>query len=708
VSTKLNEQPNRIIIYLALVGLLGAGLWLRLRFIQTLQLFPDEFVTLLAIRMIGQKGLPLMPSGLFYDHGLLYSYLGSLAAFFGPARWAARYASLICGLLTMGLTFFVGRRWSSPAVGLIAATGLAVAPAAIEWSGRVRMYALLQLLILLTLWLAYEGIVDDKPGWRWAALLAYLGATLTHFVAVTLAPPLVLAALGLRWLGTRGSEPAGSLARLRRPVWWTRHRSWWFQAITLGAILIIAFVVKRAGQPKGIDVLEPTQTVTGIGQVLTIYGDLSFNLSGGWQAISPFYLSRPALIYGPFALVMLIYSIISIRALIRGSSPQRPLTDPAPRLQPSLSSQSSFFLALILITTTFEMILFVSADRRDDKYLFMLLPALFLLGAQGLALTGHVLLGLITNQPSDPHPRPHIPHPKSLIPTLLLSGLILTLSQPAVQVLLANSGDDYDAAFVYVREHWQPGDTILTGTPAAAAFYLGRSDFYSVQRRGGYDYRILTVGGQAVDRWLASPAIRTEAALNETLAHNNVWLVLERWGLQGEYYDPPFQQQLLAQTDFLSETQGIFILRSKPDPQPLPMSPTHSVEANFGQLIRLTGYTIEPDQPAPGQTIRLTLHWQALAPIPHDYTVFVHLREPNGGNVAQADHRPLGNLYPTSLWPVGETIRETSELILPADFPPGSYEVWTGLYLLESGERLAVQNDTSGENAVRLGELTLK
>ncbi|HEX9921607.1 MAG TPA: glycosyltransferase family 39 protein, partial [Anaerolineae bacterium] len=169
MSTKLNDQPNRIIIYLALVGLLGVGLWLRLRFIQTVQLFPDEFVTLLAIRMIGQKGLPLMPSGLFYDHGLLYSYLGSLAAFFGPARWTARYASLVCGLLTMGLTFFVGRRWSSsPAVGLIAVAGLAVAPAAIEWSGRVRMYALLQLLILLTLWLAYEGIVDDKPGWRWA------------------------------------------------------------------------------------------------------------------------------------------------------------------------------------------------------------------------------------------------------------------------------------------------------------------------------------------------------------------------------------------------------------------------------------------------------------------------------------------------------------------------------------------------------------
>lgn len=111
-------------------------------------------------------------------------------------------------------------------------------------------------------------------------------------------------------------------------------------------------------------------------------------------------------------------------------------------------------------------------------------------------------------------------------------GLIAVITWPAIQSLLANTGDNYDAAFAYVRANWQDGDTVLTGTPAAAALYLGRNDFYGVQRRGGYDYRLLTIGGQAVDRWLASPAIRTEADLHQTLAANKVWLVLERWGLQ--------------------------------------------------------------------------------------------------------------------------------------------------------------------------------
>lgn len=209
-------------IYLALAALLGLALWLRLRFIHTVQLYPDEFVTLLAVKMIGEKGLPVMPSGLFYDHGLLFSYVGSVVAWLGPARWLARYASLLFGLTTLGLTFWLGRRWFSPGVGLIAVTGLAIAPAAIEWSSRARMYALLQLLVLLTLWLAYEGIVQNRTSLRWTALLAYLGATLTHFVAVALAPPLVLGALGV-WWHERAGVKSPPLPRSPAPLPPLRH-----------------------------------------------------------------------------------------------------------------------------------------------------------------------------------------------------------------------------------------------------------------------------------------------------------------------------------------------------------------------------------------------------------------------------------------------------------------------------------------------------
>jgi hypothetical protein len=485
-------------------------------------------------------------------------------------------------------------------------------------------------------------------------------------------------------------------------------------------VLAIAFLVKRVGQPKGVAALEGDagQVLSGLVEVFRIYSDFSFNFVEGWQAIAPFYFTLPALIYTPFALIAIIISLITICKL---------------KFAPALSRQPhvylpALFLSIILLITTMEMILFVSPDRRDDKYQFMLLPVLLLLGAWGMTVIGKQLsvnsyqflsfkFKSLSSQVStsdgqtfdEVYPDKEGTQDKSLpsVLPLLAVVLIIITTWPDVQSLLSNTGDDYDSAFAYVREHWQEGDTIFTGTPTAAALYLGRNDFYSVQRRGGYDYRILTVANRPVDRWLASPAIRTEAALHQTLANHNVWLVLERWGLQREYYDLAFQQQLLAQTEYVTESQGIFVLRSKSNPQPIALDPAQTIRATFADLVQLVGYTVEPERVKPGQSLRLTLYWHALASMPHDYTVFVHLRHPDGGNVAQADHRPLANFYPTTLWPIGETIRESSDLFLPPDLPAGDYDLWAGLYRLETGERLPVQNDTNGENAVRLGLLTI-
>ena len=80
----------------ALGGVLILAAWLRWQYILHVQPYPDEFVTLLAVKMILQKGLPLLPSGLFYDHGLLFSYAGGLAsALFGFSREVVRATSLV-------------------------------------------------------------------------------------------------------------------------------------------------------------------------------------------------------------------------------------------------------------------------------------------------------------------------------------------------------------------------------------------------------------------------------------------------------------------------------------------------------------------------------------------------------------------------------------------------------------------------------------
>jgi hypothetical protein len=121
----------------------------------------------------------------------------------------------------------------------------------------------------------------------------------------------------------------------------------------------------------------------------------------------------------------------------------------------------------------------------------------------------------------------------------------------------------------------------------------------------------------------------------------------------------------------------------------------------FGDALALLGDSVErPDEVgsplAPGQTITVTLLWQARQPVRDDYTVFVHLLDRSGKRWAQHDAQPLGNLYPTSRWAEGEMVRDSHPLSLPTDLPPGRYFLRIGMYLPTSGERLPVS--TGGDS----------
>ena len=95
--------------------------------------------------------------------------------------------------------------------------------------------------------------------------------------------------------------------------------------------------------------------------------------------------------------------------------------------------------------------------------------------------------------------------------------------------------------------------------------------------------------------------------------------------------------------------------------------------------IRLAGYDLEAVEARTGPA-RLTLWWQALQAPRADYTVFVHLFDPDtDAIVAQSDAMPRGGAYPTSWWAAGEVVSETVTLSLEG-IPEGTYWLAVGLY----------------------------
>ncbi len=116
----------------------------------------------------------------------------------------------------------------------------------------------------------------------------------------------------------------------------------------------------------------------------------------------------------------------------------------------------------------------------------------------------------------------------------------------------------------------------------------------------------------------------------------------------------------------------------------------HPIQANVGQDFRLLGYDLRPTQAQPGDTIHLTLYWEAVHKPTGDYTVFTHLLDPMGQIHSQKDNQPQGGMYPTYLWDEGERVQDEYELTIAPDAPPGVYQIAVGMYYLPTLERLPV------------------
>jgi hypothetical protein len=173
--------------------------------------------------------------------------------------------------------------------------------------------------------------------------------------------------------------------------------------------------------------------------------------------------------------------------------------------------------------------------------------------------------------------------------------------------------------------------------------------------------------------------------------------------VQGDTVWPPFdlfyRKQTPVKTVAINGVDYVWIYQVPPAvAQPRP--------AAFAGQLELRGFE-RGAEARPGQLLRYKLFWKTLAPPPAPM-IFAHLLDANGKRYAQAD-LPIA----TEQWQAQRFYATELGLPLPADVPPGCYQLIVGLYDPATQQRLPIATDIpiapalDGPDALPLDELCL-
>jgi hypothetical protein len=140
-------------------------------------------------------------------------------------------------------------------------------------------------------------------------------------------------------------------------------------------------------------------------------------------------------------------------------------------------------------------------------------------------------------------------------------------------------------------------------------------------------------------------------------------------------------------------TLGQLTVRGRPH-EMNPPTPAHTMDAELDNMAHLVGYDLAPPAEGvkPGDSLPLTLYWQAMGTSERPYTVFVHLLDEGGDIFGYGDSEPAAGLLPTTGWLAAEYVKDPHPVTIRSDAPAGTYRLAVGLYNPATGERLKTAN----------------
>ena len=702
----------------------------------------------------------------------------------GESEFAARFITVMVGLLTVALLVPLGKRLGGPTLGLLAAGLLAGARFHVWWSQEMRMYALAALLHVAAL-LALTRWWETRSRRAWLAyVLATVGGLYTIYLSAVM---LIVHNLwvggrwGLGWWRNRQSSIPSRQSPIPNPQSLIPSPLLpWVAAQLLILALFIPWFAFAAGCMSSWSVAEPVDYpfVLQLQATLLTLG-ISTNLDTVW----------------PLVVGLTLLLAAGVVALAR-----RPSARPGVAL-------------LLLVLALPSLVIFALAlprglfynPRVEARYFLPFAPPVYLLFAWGLLalarwrrLVGVAALAVVLAAFAWSLPQ----HYADRYLRDDLQGMVQALrayARPTDRVVLV-SGDRYPI-FLYYYERLMPADRPAVDQVPRNALKLAPDNVDRELRRVTRDQDrvwLAWVNGPLQDPQELAPAwLRQQykTSLSYGFAHNSLTLftpdgapppleqgptsslvgsyssdqpLVQGYDLPAHEYGPgdtlrlglywggPASEGVVYLVPQASTGDGVPTRVSRPIGLPdrsgrvpparvqvelpiipwlapgsyqfelvagegrmsfgrftvrgtsafSPSKPETELDARLGEGVRLLGLSLLDERGEvvkalqPGATVYADLFWQADATVPADTTVFVHLlgsqfNPATGGPVwAGHDSPPANGQYPTSWWTAGVSLRDRHPLDLPADLPPGDYQLEIGLYDAQ-GQRLP----TSGAQA---------
>ena len=543
----------------------------------------------------------------------------------GESELAVRYLSAWIGVAAVALSYALGSRLFGRRLGLVVALIAAVSPLYVYYSQETRMYGLVAAEATLATYLLVRALAGERRHWATYALAA-AALLYTHYYGLMLViaqSVFVAGWLGLAWRRVSPSHPE----RTAFPGW--------LAAELAIALLFLPWAITRAGVYE--EYVSAARGSLSLGAIV-VKSLIAFSTGHSVELANPDpgdpLSAKDHLVAAWLAVGFgLVAAAGLLNARLRRSGPFH-----------------TGLLALTLVVVPALAVFAVSLGRREftARYLISVAPVFYVLLACGLDALRRRSVWLA------------VP-----VAAFLLGAMGFSLANYYWQPRYAR--DDFRAVAAYLRERSRPDEAVIcdAGYSSIALDYYRLGQSPCVRIPPSY------------------PPNRDDSEGRATaLAGSRGFLWLLLW--QDYYADPEqwVEKWLDVHAYPVSERRfhgGIRVKGYLTNPPIVAEAAVpNRVDQALGGLVALVGYQLSPVV-AGGET-HITLYWKALAPLPVDYTAFVHLVDARGELWAQHDSPPVNARYPTSGWQPGEVIADEHVLTLPALSPPVEYRLEVGMY----------------------------